>query len=195
MQGAAGDGTSTMTRPNFRFENAKDLFEQIPEAEEDITTPPGEHDAAAFAHMLVESEIPEESLMFCAYLLPRRMAVWWGHECLMNIEPVLDDNDRFMLQLAAAWVANPREDERYAALDAAMDSSAKTAGVWLALGAGWAGGSMSGADLPPVPPPPYLTARAVNGAILSGLARGPLEARKETMDRFVRMAMRLGEGS
>lgn len=189
-----GNGTETMTRPNFRFENARELFEQIPEAAEDITTPPGEHESAAFAQMLHATAIPEESLVFCAYLLPRRMAVWWGHECLMQIEHVLDDNDRFMLQLTAAWVANPREDERYAALDAAMESKAKTAGVWLALAAGWSGGSMSGADLPPVPPPPFLTARAVNAAILSGLARNDMGARQETIERFVRMAIRLGEG-
>lgn len=195
MQGAAGDGTVTTTRPNFRFEKAGDLFEQIPEAEEDITTPPGAHDAAEFIQVLLNGEIPEEALMFCAYLLPRRMAVWWGHECLMQLEHVLDDNDRFMLQLAAAWVASPREDERYAALDAAMDSRAKTAGVWLALGAGWSGGSMSGADLPPVPPPPFLTARAVNGAILSAIARDDLAHRSETIARFTRMAVKLGESA
>lgn len=193
MTGATGDGTVTQTRPNFRFELAGDLFAQIPEAEEDITTPPEQYDSVGFVQFLLASPIPEEALMYCAYLLPRRVAVWWGHEALQNIEQVLDDNDRFMMQLAAAWVANPREDERYAAMDAALESKTKTAGVWLALGAGWSGGSMTGPDLPPVPPAPYLTARAVNAAILSALARRDLSERQTLIERFARMAIQLGE--
>ena len=194
MQDAAGEDTVTRSRPNFRFQAARELFEEIPEAAEDVLQAPEGHDSAAFCEMLAASPTPEEALAFCAYLLPRRVAVWWGHECLASMEALLDDTDRRMMELAAAWVGSPREDERYAAMDAALDSRVKTPGVWLALGAGWSGGSMTGPDLPPVPPAPYLTARAVNAAVLSVLARGDFHARRETIGRFVRMAMRLGEG-
>ena len=50
-----------------------------------------------------------------------------------------------MLALAESWVRYPEEDERCAVLDAGMAGTAKTPGVWVALAAGWSGGSM----LPP----------------------------------------------
>lgn len=194
MQNADGEGIVTTPRPNFRFETARELFEQIPEAEEDLTMAPGDHDVVAYIHLLTQSPTPEEAIACCAYLLPRRYCVWWGHECLGQIDETLDDTDRDMLRLAADWVGSPKEDERYTALDAALEAKSKTPGVWVALGAGWAGGSMVGPDLPPVPPAPYLTARAINAAVLSGLARGDVMQRQEILERFVRMAIRLGEG-
>ena len=63
----------------------------------------------------------------------------------------------------------PDEERRNHALEQGMASPTKTPGVWLALAAGWSGGSMMGPDAPPVPPPPYLTARAVNAGVLSVL--------------------------
>ena len=194
MQDSTGNQTVTQIRPNFRFETARELFEEIPEAHEDIGMKPDTQDVVTFCHELLRSDTPEEAIAFCAYLLPRRYCVWWGHESLVALGDYLDANDREMMELAATWVGSPKEDERYAALEAAMDSASKTPGVWVALAAGWSGGSMVGPDLPPVPPAPHLTARAVNAGILSVLARGTIDARQETLERFVRMAIRLGEG-
>ncbi|MBS8225488.1 DUF6931 family protein [Vannielia litorea] len=180
-------------RKNLRFEVAQELYDAIPEIEEDVTARPAGHTSITFIETLAKSDTPEEALTYCAYVLPRRFAVWWGHECLKKIDETLDDADRDMLELAAKWVGDPDEDSRYRALDAAMEAKVKSPGVWVALGAGWSSGSMAGADVPPVPPPPFLTARAVNAGLLSALARYEVKARAEHLQRFVRMALLLTE--
>ncbi|MFT6913312.1 MAG: hypothetical protein ACJAQW_001922 [Paracoccaceae bacterium] len=182
-------------RRNLRFDKASDLFLNIPEISEDVTATPGDQDTVTFINTLLASPTPEEAISFCAYVLPRRFSVWWGHECLRQDETLLDSADLQMLELAAQWVANPDEENRYSALDAAMESAAKTPGVWVAFGAGWSGGSMVGPDMPPVPPPPHLTARAVNAGVLSLLARVDVNQREEQLDRFARMAIKLSEDS
>lgn len=180
-------------RKNLRFEVAQELYDAIPEIEEDVTARPNGHSSVDFIGALAKSETPEEAITYCAYVLPRRFAVWWGHECLRKIDDTLDETDRKMLELAASWVSDPEEDSRYRALDAALEARVKSPGVWVALGAGWSSGSMAGPDLPPVPPPPYLTARAVNAGILSALARIGVDHRDEHLQRFVRMALLLTE--
>ena len=72
-----------------------------------------------------------------------------------------------------------------------MASQTKTPGVWIALAAGWSGGSMIGPDSVPVTPPPYLTAKAVNAGVLSVLARVDRKERASTLGRFVDMGIRL----
>lgn len=186
--GAAGE-----TRKNLRFEVATELYRAIPEIEEDVTARPDGHSSVDFITALAASPTPEEAITYCAYVLPRRFSVWWGHECLKKIDDTLGEIDRQMLELAAAWVGALDEDSRYRALDAAMATKSKTPGVWVALAAGWSSGSMVGPDLPPVPPPPYLTARAVNAGILSALARIDYEHRDEHLQRFVRMALLLAQ--
>ncbi|MBM7068833.1 hypothetical protein [Actibacterium sp. 188UL27-1] len=189
-----GPPTTTPTaRSNFRFAMAQELFDEIPEVTEDITARPDGHSTVDFINQIVKGDIPEEAITFCAYVLPRRFAVWWGHECLKMLDHTLDDHDRDMMVLAADWVGNPEEESRYDALDTAMDAKAKTPGVWIALGAGWSGGSMVGPEMPPVPPAPHLTARAVNAGILSVLARVDVSERAEHLGRFTRMALRLGQ--
>ena len=98
-------------RKNLRFEIAAELYEAIPEIEEDVTARPGEHPSIDFIDALADSSTPEEAITFCAYVLPRRFAVWWGHECLKKIEDVLSEHDLKMLTLAAAWVAEPRRKD------------------------------------------------------------------------------------
>lgn len=191
----AEQNAETKPRKNLRFEIAADLYKAIPEIEEDVTGRPVDHTSIAFIEALAESATPEEAITYCAYVLPRRFSVWWGHECLKRIEEVLDEQDLEMLALAAKWVSDPNEHSRYDAMDTAMDCSVKTPGVWIALGAGWSSGSMAGPDLPPVPPPPFLTARAVNAGILSALARLDIADRDDSLQRFVRMAKMLTEGS
>ena len=188
-----GPPNTATARSNFRFTKAQELFDEIPEIAEDITARPGDHTTVDFIRALAEGDIPEEAITFSAYVLPRRFAVWWGHECLKMLDHTLDDHDRKMLTLAATWVGNPEEEARYDAMDTAMDALAKTPGVWIALGAGWSGGSMVGPEMPPVPPAPHLTARAVNAGILSVLARVDLAERSEHLGRFTRMAIRLGQ--
>lgn len=189
--GSGQTGPKAGRQLNLRFETAEDLFAQLPDIEDDMTARPTHQreGTVAFIEALVASATPEEAITFTAYALPRRHAVWWGHECLRQGPGKLDETDHEMLQLAEAWVTDPSEVTRYAALDAAMEAEAKTAGVWIALGAGWSGGSMVPSDYQPVAPPPFLTARAVNAGVLSVLARADVKERQKILSDFVQMAM------
>ncbi|MDD7972861.1 DUF6931 family protein [Roseinatronobacter alkalisoli] len=144
--------------------------------------------ALAFALRLLNSATPEEAVTFTAQLFTRRVAIWWGHECLRHLENLLDPPDIEMMALAAAWVATPDAAHRSRVAEAAAACSTRSPGVWLAMAAGWTGGSMAPADAPVVPPPRFLTGRGVNAAVLSALARGKRADRQETLETFIGMA-------
>jgi hypothetical protein len=175
----------------LRFITARDLFDAFPSATEDMAASPSDRPSLDFVNGLVAGPTPEDGITFCAYLLSKREAVWWGRQCLNRIPDMLDADDHEMLALAENWVRYPDEDQRNAALNAGMASRTKTPGVWIALAAGWSGGSMLDPDAASVVPPPYLTAKAVNAGILSALARVDRKARGGTLRAFVGMGVQL----
>jgi hypothetical protein len=178
--------TTPEDAPGLHFQMAADLFTWAPEIAEDIPTRPrdGVHSLEFVRHLLAGST-PEESATLLAYGLQHRHAVWWAHECLQALPELLTDGDRKMMALCAAWVAEPDDGHRYAALDAGMAEQQRTPGGWLALGVGWSGGSMSGPGLPAVVPPRYLMGRALNAGVLSALARVPQDRRRRMLDHYI----------
>ncbi len=104
---------------------------------------------------------------------------------------LLSDQDLRLLQLAEDWVREPEENRRIVAMNEGMAVRTKSPGVWIALAAGWSGGSMAPPDVPKVPPPPYLTPRAVNTGILGALARVDNRHRAATLKAFVDMGISL----
>ena len=177
--------------PGLLFENAKDLFEAFPTLGEDMVARPDGQPALGWFAQLLMSPVPEESITFGSYLLQRRRAVWWGHRCVVSIIHLLNDQDLRMLQLAESWVREPEEDQRNLALEEGMAARNKTPGVWIALAAGWSGGSMVEPNQPRVVPPPFLTPRAVNAGILSALARVDNSNRAQVLKSFVDMGVTL----
>jgi hypothetical protein len=177
--------------PSLRFATAQDLFDAFPTAQDDIRARPNGESSLQFIAGLVKGDTPEESVTFSAYLLPRRKAVWWGHQCVGSLIHLLSDQDLRLLQLAEDWVREPEEDRRVVAMDEGMAVRSKSPGVWIALAAGWSGGSLAPVGMPKVPPPPYLTARAVNTGILGALARVENRHREPTLRAFVDMGVSL----
>jgi hypothetical protein len=175
----------------LRFNTARDLFDAFPEAAEDISAEPGDQPSMDYLNALLDSPTPENAVTFCAYLLPRREAVWWGHQCLHRIPDAMEPSDFAMLDLAEDWVREPDEERRQAALGAALQTKPSTPAVWIAFAAGWSGGSMLDASDPAVPPPAHLTAKAVNAGILSLLARVDQSQRAATLRAFVEMGIQL----
>lgn len=174
---------------NMRCVVAADLFRDIPQIAEDMAGQPlPGQTAPAFLRQLLAGVTPEEAVTFAAYALRPRHSVWWAHECLQSVTEVLVDEDRRMLELCAQWAADPTEPNRRRAIDAGMAATARGPGVWIALGAGWSGGSMAPTGLPDVAPPLFLTGRAVNAGVLSALARVAREDRRRRLAHFVGMA-------
>ena len=83
---------------NIRFSTARQVFEAFATAANDIETPPTSDDPLVFLRALLDGPTPEDAVSFCAYLLPRREAVWWACQCLRQIggplSPVDLEHDR-----------------------------------------------------------------------------------------------------
>ncbi len=179
----------------IRFKTATALFESFPEARDDITAEPSETPTLPFVEGLLAGPVPEEAVTFCAYLLERRDAVWWGGRCLRRSLDILPPGSVALLDVAEAWAREPDEERRLAALAAGHDAADRTPVAWLALAAGWSGGNMMLEAGAYVPAPAHMTARGVNVALLGTVARVGSAARQPTLRAFVDMAYRVIDGS
>jgi len=174
--------------PGLRAQTVPELRDIIPQVTDDIpSVPQTDQHCLDYLRRLLLGPTPEEAATFMAHALAPRHAIWWGHECLQAMPDLLDDDDRRMLGMVAAWVGEPDEDHRTAVLDAAQAAELRGPGVWLGLATGWTGGSMSRPDLPMVPPPPFVLGRALNAAILTVLARVPQDRRGRMLSHYVNM--------
>ncbi len=149
-----------------RFTTARSVFETFPELARKSTVAPTDEPAIAFLKNLSARQKFEDAVGFCAHLLPRREAVWWGCASLRAFLQDIPQSRSAPLLAAEAWVQNPTDPNRVRALQIATGGDNSDCFTWLAFGAGWAGGMLSTVPTPPVPVPPYLTARAIRIAIL-----------------------------
>lgn len=174
---------------SLRCHLALALFADIPEITDDMDARPTKGETGMdFARRLLTSPAPEEAVTFMAQLFTRRVAVWWGHECLRYLDRFLDPLDMEMMALCAAWVANPDEAHRQHVAASADACATRSPGVWLAMATGWTGGSLAPPESPAVIPPRFLTGRGVNAGVLSALARAKRAERQETLEAFIAMA-------
>jgi hypothetical protein len=160
----------------LRFATAREVFEAFPAARDEIAAVPTDDPPLAFVETLASGMTPEDAVTFCAYMLPRREAVWWACQCVRTLVPSRSEEQEACLQIAEEWVREPEEEHRRAALRLGMDSDKRSPTTWLALAAAWSGGSMSPGEHP-VPTQPDLTAKAARGAVLVALAGVPVKDR------------------
>lgn len=171
----------------LRFKTAIDLFTAYPAASQDMIAVPNDQPSLEFCRALLAGKVPEEAITFCAYLLPGRAAIWWGHECLSQLSELLEEQDHRLLALVHDWISEPLEYRHHVALDEATATNQQTPAVWIALATARNGDST--AAYPRAP----LTARAVNAGILAGLARVASADRLAVLTAFVEMGIQLAE--
>ncbi len=176
----------------LRFKTAQELFAACPAVSKDMKAVPTDQPSLEFCRSLLVGKVPEEAITFCAYLLPGRAAVWWGHECLIHLTELLDEQDVRLLALVHDWVNEPQEHRRHVAMDEATTTNQRTPAVWIAMAAGWSGREPE-TDQMATTSPPFLTARAVNAGILAGLARVALADRPAVLTAFVEMGIQLAQ--
>ncbi|MET0331154.1 MAG: hypothetical protein ABW154_06975 [Dyella sp.] len=142
----------------------------------------------AAVQALLDGDLAADALSLLARLLPRRYAVAWVCQCARQ-QP-LSEHDAAGVALAEAWVRDPGETRRAAALSFAASHRYKTAGAWAAAAAGWTGGQLNPKAERPTPPPEHMTAIAAMAAIthLSALVADQFAARRAA---FVRSALDL----
>ena len=176
--------------PHLRFEQVRDVIEAFPSVAYELDIEPSDEGSLDFLNSLA-GEALDKAVGFCAYLLPRREAVWWGCRSVRKFVPKVTLDEREGIRLALDWVREPEEDRRLAALELGMRYSTKLATTHLALAAGWSGRSFSIAGGDPIPIQPHSTARAVRAAILIAACRASQAERPELMRGCVEDGIRI----
>ena len=151
--------------------------------------------AADFLTALTAAGLMRDAVAFMAQALPKREAVWWAclaARTLVDTEtppPVVA-----ALEAAEAWVYQPTDELRRAAMDRAQATNFAHPGIWAAVAAFWSGGSMAPPNLPAVPPAEHLTGYVVGSAVnLSAVMRQP-ERADEKLRGFLRQAVDVANG-
>jgi hypothetical protein len=150
----------------IRFATALALFETFPRSVTKIAAAPTDEPPINFLKKLSAQHKFEDAITFCAYLLSRREAVWWACGCARAMLGDIAESRSGPVIAAEAWVYDPDDEHRRAALEIGTQSDNNDPLSWLALGAGWSGGALLVHPQFPVPVPPYMTPRAARIAIL-----------------------------
>src|SRR5580704_1067728 len=104
-----------MTR--LRFSTARALFEAFPEVHKKVKVAPTDQFPIEFLKGLTALGKLDDAVAFCAYLLPRREAVWWACGCARALLGDIPQNEAAGLLGAEAWVYEPDDEHRQAALE------------------------------------------------------------------------------
>lgn len=180
--------------PGVRFITARDLFDAYPTARADVGHPPNDDPSLDYLRSLTAAGDLGKAVSFCAYLLPRREAVWWARHC---VAALVDDRTRVeedLLKAADAWVQEPEEEQRRQALERGVEGDHRSPATWVALAAGWAGGNAVQSEYGAVPSPPHQTARAVRAAVLIGATRARPSERAERLRQCLEAGTKLATG-
>lgn len=174
-----------------RFTSAAQVIEAFPNLRTDLTTAPADGDPVTAIRQLAAGPTPEDAIMFCAHVLDRRRAVWWAAQCARKLGSPHDHNEDVLLKLAEAWVRDPEEHRRVAALQAGFSGNHDFAGAWVALSAGGSGGTMRTGENAGPPVPPEMCAKAASTAILIALATQPARDRRGHIASCVQVGQEL----
>jgi hypothetical protein len=175
-----------------RFATAKALFEAFPEVSQKLRVAATDQPPIDFVRALSLTGKLPEAVTFCAYLLPRREAVWWACRRVRELFVGIAHDRADGLLVAEAWVYQPDDHHRLQALEIGAKGDRNQPTTWLALAAGWAGGTqVSGAQQ--VPTPPYMTARATRVAVLLGASRLGRAERMPWLQSCIGEAIKLAE--
>lgn len=134
---------------------------------------PPKADALAAAKILLEARQEGAAFRLLAWALPRREAVWWATECVQALlSPDAPPTEQATLEAARAWAAQPSEEHRRKAEQAAQSVNYATPAGQAAVAAFWSGGSMAPPKLGMVPPPEHLLPKACANAVLLAVTMG-----------------------
>jgi hypothetical protein len=179
--------------PEVRFATARDLFDSFTLARSSITVSPTEDPPLTFLRDLIAADRIDDALTFCAYLLPRREAVWWACRSVRALKGADLNANAQGLRLAEAWVREPDSEHRRAAEDFGKSANQDDPMTWLASAAAWSGGVITVGSAPAFAPPPELTPHAACVAILLSAGVLPPAERRAKLIGCVDDGVKLAE--
>lgn len=180
---------------DVRFASARALFETFPQAVAEVGAEPTDESPIEFLRRLGAQNMLPNAIAFCAYLLPRREAVWWACGCVRTMLGQKLNGNSPALLAAEAWVHDPGSEQREHALKIGQAGDNNDPLTWLALGAGWAGGSFFYHPEHPAPIPQYMTARAARVAVILASISLKTEERPDRFRACVDEAIKLAESA
>jgi hypothetical protein len=148
-----------------------------------------------FVDALLVHKQYQTAIQFMAHALPPREAIWWGCLCLEHINRTQwTEAEKAAGKAVVQWVLDPSEENRQAAKAPGESAGIGTPAGSLALATSWTGGSMTAANLPPVPPGPYLPAKGVAAAASLAAVKGDPIKIADTQRLFVELGIGVAEG-
>jgi len=119
-----------------------------------------------FALLLIEHGHFPDAVRFLAYALPKRESVWWAWVCVRRASgPEPPPAVKASLAATEKWIAQPTEENRRAAMQAAETAGLQTAAGCAGLAVFFCGPTLAPPNAPPVPPGAQDSAKAVAGAV------------------------------
>jgi hypothetical protein len=170
--------------PRVRFATVRALFETFPEVAKRIGAAPTDQFPIEFLKSLAAQGKLDEAVTFCAYLLPRREAVWWACGCARSLIGKIPLDQSAGLLAAEAWVEHPNDQHRTSGLEVGTKGDSNDPLTWLAFAAGWSSGSLVNSPEVKAPVPPYMTARAARIAVTLSTLRSLKRGRAEHENRL-----------
>ncbi|MBL8848436.1 MAG: hypothetical protein JNG89_02080, partial [Planctomycetaceae bacterium] len=143
--------------------------------------------AEDFLNALVAAEHWADAVRLLAAWLPPPQSVAWGCACIRQMgEGRLSPAQQASAAAADKWAAEPTEEHRRAAQQAAENIQSRTPAGWIALAAFWSGGSIGPPDAPDIPPAPGMSVRAV-GLVVTTVATwgGQKQSTAEAFKAFI----------
>ena len=139
------------------------------------------HTPRDYLSTLVAAEQYPPAIRLLAHLMPKREAVWWGWYCAKRwagAEPAA--KLKAALDAAERWISAPNDEHRRAAFEAAEKAEMGNPVGCTGAAVFFSHGSLAPADLPPVPPDDYLTAKMVANAVtLAAVTPAPAQANEK----------------
>jgi hypothetical protein len=176
-----------------RFATARALYETFPKSVTRIAADPTDEPPIVFLKKLSEQAKLVDAVNFCAYLLPRREAVWWACGCVRSLLGEIPQSQAAGLLAAEAWVYEPDNEHRQAALDVGDQGDSNDPVNWLALAAGWSGGMLVSHPQAQTAMPTYMTPRAARIAIVLGTVKVKPAERTARIQACIAEGIKLAE--
>ena len=148
-----------------RFSTVQDVIDAFPTAKDDIGKVEPDMRSLDVLRSLIAKREWESAISLCCYLLSRRDAIDWACRSTRRMIQKFDDADDKALRFVEAWIAEPEEGNRRKALAIGNTNDTASSVTWLALAAGWSGGSVVPPEFGHVPASPERTARATRVAL------------------------------
>jgi len=176
---------------HLRFATVKDLFEAYPTAGGDVGVSAEAEPSLGFLRRMLTERTPQPGLAFCAYLLPRREAVWWASQCLRLTAENLTAVDLASLAAAEDWVREPAEAKRQDLVSKSETLGKDRASTWIVLAAAFSGGTFSPVKDVSVPVTGHATAQAVRTGLILGSFQLPTERQIMLQSRWLEGGIKL----